>query len=198
MSPSPLIVYLHGFLSSPESKKARQTHQYIDSLGLSGLLRIPQLHAGPAATIEQLTALVAGHSRVAFIGSSLGGFYATCMAERLAAPAVLINPAIRPADYWQRYIGEHKNFHSDTRHTVTPEHVRELAELAPDRLAEPANYRAYLQVHDEVLDYRRALSLYGDAQCVVRSDGDHSYENFHLELPEAIQFLLSRIGHSVR
>lgn len=198
MSDALLIVYLHGFLSSPQSKKARQTLAYATSLGLADNLFIPQLDSSPLATINALQKRVAGHDKLAFIGSSLGGFYASCMAEHCRAPAVLINPAVRPHDYWQQYVGEHRNYHSDTLHSVTPEHVRELAELAPTEIGQPENYQVYLQKHDEVLDYRRALSLYGESHCIVHEDGDHSFENFHLELPQAIQFLLSRIGGSVR
>lgn len=198
MSVTPLVVYLHGFLSSPQSKKAQQTLTYFHALGLADNLLIPQLQGSPQATISALRKQVSGHDKLAFIGSSLGGFYATCMAEHCRAPAVLINPAVRPHDYWQQYVGEHRSYHSDEIHLVTPEYVRELEALAPTEVGQPENYQVYLQKHDEVLDYRRALSLYGESHCIVHEDGDHSFENFHLELPQAIQFLLSRIDCSVR
>lgn len=196
----PLLVYLHGFLSSPDSKKARQTRSYAESLGLGDNLLIPFLKEGPAATIARVKRLLKERapSRLAFIGSSLGGYYATVLAEYFSSPAVLINPAVRPGKYWRRYLGRHKNYHGREVHEVTAEHVRELEVLAPATLHQPENYLLFLQRGDEVLDYRQAVDLYGARQCIIRDTGSHSYEDFAVELPAVFEFLLSRIDHKVR
>lgn len=196
----PLLVYLHGFRSSPDSNKARITHQYAESRGLGGDLLMPYLREGPRASIRQLESLVAGRDsrRLGFFGSSLGGFYATVMAEKLGCPAVLINPAVRPSNYWHQYLGTFSNFYSGDTHQVTPEHVRELEELAPEELGDRQRYLVFLQRDDEVLNYRDALKLYGPERCVVRDTGSHAYEDFVEELPAAFDFLLSRITGKVR
>lgn len=196
----PVLVYLHGFRSSPDSSKARITHQYAESRGLGRDLLMPYLREGPKASIRQLDSLVAGRdpSRLAFFGSSLGGFYATVMAERLGCPAVLINPAVRPSTYWHQYLGKFSNFYSGDIHEVTPAHVRELEDLAPDELGDRERYLVFLQRDDEVLNYRDALKLYGPERCVVRHTGSHAYEDFVEELPAAFDFLLSRITGKVR
>jgi len=145
---------------------------------------------------EQLASV--DESTLAFIGSSLGGFYATSLAEHYRAQAVLINPAVHPQERWHKYQGTHRNYHTGEPVAVTPEHTRELEALAPAGLARPQNYLVFLQCHDEVLDYRKAVAFYGDSQCVLRKDGDHSYAQFQRELPRAFSFLLSRMRLKAR
>ena len=132
------------------------------------------------------------------MGSSLGGYYATCLAEEYDLPAVLINPAVRPFEFWQTHVGEHRNYHTDEIHRVTEDHIDELRQLDKSPLSRPENFRVYLQTGDETLDYRQAVSKFGEAHCIVRENGNHSFENYVSELPAMFDFLLSRIGHSAR
>lgn len=200
MSSDPRIIYLHGFLSSPRSTKALQAAAYACETGLGDALMIPFLNQSPEDNLASLEALASEEPTrpLAVLGSSLGGFYATCLAERYRAPAVLINPAVRPHEYWRDYLGTHRNFHVDETYTVSEAHVRQLAAMCPLAPREPENYLVFLQRRDEVLDYRRAQEYYGEARCVVRDDGDHAYAEFASELTEAFAFLLSRIGRDVR
>ena len=73
------ILYLHGFLSAPQSSKARQTVAYCGAKGMSDRIHVPFLKHGPAATMAELTALIdpLPQANLGLIGSSLGGFYAT-------------------------------------------------------------------------------------------------------------------------
>ncbi|HQR75553.1 MAG TPA: YqiA/YcfP family alpha/beta fold hydrolase, partial [Burkholderiaceae bacterium] len=102
-----MIVYLHGFRSSPASRKATMLRQAMASRGRSGEFLCPALPASPARAVEQVEALVRGvvPDRLALIGSSLGGYYATWLAERIGCRAVLLNPAIRPQDDLAKYLG---------------------------------------------------------------------------------------------
>ena len=195
MSREPFYLYLHGFLSSPLSKKAQQTIQYCRQFGQESHILVPTLSSGPADTIEELGAIVeAQQSRaVALLGSSLGGFYATCLAEEYNLPVVLINPAVRPADYWETHLGEHKNYYSDEVYTVTEQHIEELRLLDNASISNPDNFWVLLQKGDETMDYRRAVEKYGESHCLVREDGSHSYDNYEAELPAIFDFLLSRI-----
>jgi hypothetical protein len=196
--PGLTLLYLHGFLSSPASEKACQTRRYAETLdGVTDIL-IPELKSGPGETVAQLQDLLAGRDTdcLGLIGSSLGGFYATVLAERFNVPAVLINPAVQPAQYWQDYLGEHRNFHSGEIHEVTRDHIRQLQEMDPPAIDRPEKYRVYLQRHDEVLDHRQALRRYGEPQCLLREDGDHAYAGFDRELPAVFEFLLQAISRN--
>ncbi len=194
------ILYLHGFLSSPQSKKAQQTLDYCQSLGIGDQLLIPEMLDGPAETIRQLKKTMAGLplSRLGVIGSSLGGYYATWLSEEFNLPAVLINPAVRPFELWEDHLGEHRNYYSDHIHVVTRDHIDELKALNRDPLCYPEQFMVMLQEGDEVLDYREAAEKFADSTLVIHENGDHSYQEYGAELPVVIEFLLSRIALSAR
>lgn len=190
------MLYLHGFLSSPQSLKARQTLSYCVDNGLGENITIPQLSHGPAETIAQLHALIGeiGPEHMVLMGSSLGGYYATYLSEFYQAPAVLINPAARPYELWESHLGENRNYYSDEIHVVTREHIGELRQIDVISLSHPKNFKVFLQTGDETLDYRQALEKYGVGQCVVHENGSHSYDDFERELPVMFDFFLSRIS----
>ncbi len=194
------ILYLHGFLSSPQSKKAQQTLRYCQSLGIADRLLIPSMLDGPAETIEQLEDLIDGIPlhQLGVIGSSLGGYYATWIAEEFGVPAVLINPAVRPFELWEDHLGEHKNYYSDHIHVVTRDHIAELKSLDRHPLKYPEQFMVMLQTGDEVLDYRDAEEKFQDSRLLIHENGDHSYQQYDAELPVVIEFLLSRIDRSAR
>jgi len=196
----PLLLYLHGFLSSPQSQKAQQTIKYCQQIGFENFIKVPRLSGGPAEIIAMINSLLEAQDKgkLMFIGSSLGGFYATYLAEIYQAPAVLINPAVRPFEYWEKHVGEHKSHYSDDVHVVTKSHIDELRNLFIKELTKPDNIMALIQSGDETLDYRLAVEKFKKAHCIVRENGNHSYENYMSELPMIIEFLLSRIGHIER
>lgn len=195
MPRSTTLLYLHGFLSSPQSHKAQLTCGYCEQTRCVDRVIVPTLNWGPYAAIKQLHAIMAtaDDQNVVLIGSSLGGFYATCIAEHYGLPAALVNPATSPFDRWQEYIGEHKNFYSDTLITVTSKHVGELESLEVPRLSQPQNYLLLVEEGDETLDYRKAVSKYAESSQIVHTGGNHSYENYAADLPVIFDFLLSRI-----
>ena len=88
----PSLLYIHGFNSSPSSHKARQLGVLMQRLGLADRLRVPALHHHPRLAIGQLEDAIAELGRPVLVGSSLGGYYATHLAERHGLSAVLINP----------------------------------------------------------------------------------------------------------
>jgi predicted esterase YcpF (UPF0227 family) len=190
------VLYLHGFLSSVQSLKAQQTSAYCSEIGLRENITIPQMSHGPAETIAQLHALIDenGAGNLVLMGSSLGGYYATYLSEFYQAPAVLINPAVRPYELWESRLGENRNYHSGEIHVVTREHIEELRQIDVPMLSKPKNFKVFLQTSDETLDYRQALEKFGAGQCVVHENGSHSYDDFEHELPDMFDFFLSRIG----
>ena len=194
------ILYLHGFLSSPQSQKARQTVAYCEQHGLADRLHVPSLNNGPADTIAELKQLVEGLplNSLSVIGSSLGGFYATWLAEKYNLPAALINPAVRPFDLWEDYLGEHKNYYNDHIHVVTREHISELLAIDCSPINRPENFLVLLQQGDEVLNYQDAAEKFCRSRRIIHEGGDHSYQDYDAELPVIIDFFLSRIGQSAR
>jgi hypothetical protein len=182
------------------SKKAQQTIEFCNRSERGSQICVPEIKNGPVDTIKELRTIIDVHKGmdIMLIGSSLGGFYATFLSEEYDLPAVLINPAVRPFDACESLLGEHRNYYSDTIHSVTEEHLDELLQLERSPLMNPDNFWVLVQTGDEVLDYRLAVEKYGEKNCLVREKGSHSYDNFEGELPAVFEFLLSSIGQSVR
>ncbi|MEZ7830291.1 MAG: YqiA/YcfP family alpha/beta fold hydrolase [Gammaproteobacteria bacterium] len=200
MSVQPHVLYLHGFLSSPQSLKAQQTLAYCLEIGLGETIAIPLMNHGPAETIAQLHALIDENDtdQLVLMGSSLGGYYATYLSEFYQAPAVLINPAVRPYELWESHLGENRNYYSDEVHVVTRAHIEQLKQIDVPVLSKAKNFKVFLQKGDATLDYRQALEKFGAGQCVVHEKGSHSYDDFEQEMPVMFDFFLSRIGENKR
>jgi len=192
------VIYLHGFLSSPQSKKAQQTIKYCNKNGLDDRLLVPELNNGPVETMNEIQQCIDSMkgANIGLIGSSLGGYYATCLAEANNLKAVLINPAVLPYRHWGDYIGEHQNYYSDKIHHVTKEHVKELEELDVEDLQFPHNYMLLAQTADEVLDYRLAEARYREGTCIIQEGGNHSFENYAFFLPVMFDFLAIKFNDS--
>jgi len=187
------LVYIHGFNSSPLSHKARQTADYFARAGLADCLAVPELPHEPARAIEDLCAIIENRSQpVALIGSSLGGYYATWLAEHYGLRAALINPAVRPAELWQSHLGPNQNFYSGRRYEITAEHVEQLRQLDVPVLRQPENLMLLVQTGDETLDYRLAVDKYKSSVSIIQPGGNHSFVNFELMLPDIIRFLSAR------
>ena len=123
------------------------------------------------------------------VGSSLGGFYATVVAERVGCRAVLLNPAVDPARDLARYIGEISAWHSNERFQFRAEFVDELRGLAPPALTEPDRYLAILAKGDELLDWREMNARYAGCHVRLLEGSDHALSDFELHLPELLRFL---------
>jgi len=184
-----MIAYLHGFNSSPRSHKAQLLGRYLAGRGLAAHYACPALPplAGEAiAVIESLMARHAG-APFCFVGSSLGGHYAAHLAEKHAAKAVLINPAIDPHAGLRACLGEQKNLHTGEPYQLTEAHLRAWQALRVARIT-PSRYLLLVETGDEVLDYRKAVERYRGAEQVVIQGGDHSLQSFAQHLPRILGF----------
>jgi predicted esterase YcpF (UPF0227 family) len=187
------LVYLHGFISSPLSKKAVMLGDYIANVAGGIDYRVPELHHRPARAIEQaaLACKGAAATDLTLIGSSLGGFYATVLAERLGCRAALLNPAVHPHRHFDKYLGPQKNLYTGEAFVLTREHVEELAAMQPARITRPERYWLFVETGDVVLDYRDAVAFYeGALQTVVRG-GDHALVSFPEQVPELVEWARS-------
>ena len=183
-----MIVYLHGFCSSPASAKARQLGEYLTGLGRAAEFRCPTLPPDPTQAIAEIEATLAGlPSPATLVGSSLGGFYASCFAERHDLSAVLINPALPAHLETVPLIGEHRNFHSGEAFTFTTAHQQALLAMAPQGLT-ASRYLLLVEEGDEVLDARVTTAAFAGARQFVLPGGDHSFTRFAEFLPTIVGY----------
>ena len=184
------LVYLHGFRSSPASIKATRLRELVDALPAPPQLHVPALHHRPSIAVQSVIDWVERHAGgdVAFIGSSLGGFYATCLAERFGARAVMINPAVRPYQALASSLGQQTNLYTGEAFEVTPQHMDELRAMAVMRITRPDRYFLLVETDDEVLDYREAVAFYAGAWQYVRGGGDHAFQDYEQQMPAILRF----------
>ncbi|MBT9502036.1 MAG: esterase [Burkholderiaceae bacterium] len=186
------LLYLHGFRSSPRSAKAQRMARWVREQRPELQWACPQLPPSPAEALQLIRELVADWPRehMAVMGSSLGGFYATVLAEELGCPAVLLNPAVDPARDLSRHIGEQTAWHDPSEHFFfRPEFVDELRALTPPALTRPERYFAVIAKGDEVLDWREMWSRYQQCQVLLLEGSDHGLTNFEDQLPSVLNFL---------
>ncbi len=182
------ILYIHGLNSSPASHKASQLIRAMAQLGLEKQLRVPALHHHPRQAMAQLQALVSELGNPVLVGSSLGGYYATYLAEQHGFKALLINPAVQPHSRFDGYLGPQKNYYSDETWDLTEDHVHALAELEVPPPRDPARYQVWLQAGDETLDYRDAERYYRGCALRLQAGGDHGFQGFAQRLPMLFAF----------
>ena len=182
------ILYIHGFNSAPESKKATQLSSLMQRIGCSDQLRVPALHHHPREAIAQLQAAISDLGRPLLVGSSLGGYYATWLAEQHGLKALLVNPAVSPHRMFDGYLGTQTNLYSGQTWELTHDHVTALAELEVAAPQDPERYQVWLQTADETLDYRLAEKYYKACALRIQAGGDHSYQGFAQQLPALLNF----------
>ena len=190
------LLYLHGFRSSPLSTKAQQMAALVNERHPAVHWWCPQLPASPQAALQMVFDEIAGwpqqagYQRMAVIGSSLGGFYATAVAERSGCRAVLLNPAVEPARDLADYIGEQTTWQNPDEHFFfEPRFVDELKTRHAGPLKAPENYFAVIAKGDEVLDWREMTARYAGARIRLLEGGDHALSDFDTHVPEILEFL---------
>ncbi|MBE7426154.1 MAG: esterase [Ideonella sp.] len=186
------IVYLHGFRSSPQSFKARMLHAWLQQHAPSVTWWCPQLPPSPRDAWQLMTDGTRDWpvSSMAVLGSSLGGFYATALAEQLGCRAVVLNPAVDPARDLVRHVGGQTAYHDPAVHfEFKPEYIDELRALRPPRLAHPQHYAAVIAQGDELLDWREMSARYAGASILLLEGSDHALSGFEQQMPFVLGFL---------
>jgi len=180
-----MLIYIHGFNSSPASFKAQLLKSRVEALG--GKFTAPALARSPAQAAAQLDALAARNPGAVLVGSSLGGYYATWLAEKHDLAAVLLNPAVRPYDLLAGHVGRQRNFHTGEEYEFTREHVAELRALEVPAVT-PSRYLLIAATGDETLDYRSAVERYRGCRQVVIQGGDHGFSDFERYTDAVLEF----------
>lgn len=193
-----MILYLHGFRSSPQSTKASLVARAIQEAGRADDWRCPQLPASPRRAFELCNHLIEQQvaqgmdpqRELVILGSSLGGYYATCLAEAWQCRALLFNPVVHAARDLALQVGEHTMWNSDDRFHFLPEYVDELAEMAVGRPAHPERYYLLAAKGDEVLDWREMVDWYQGCELRLLEGSDHGISDFEQWLPEVLERVL--------
>lgn len=175
-----MILYLHGFRSSPDSYKARLMREHMQELGRGDEIVCPDLSPSPALAIRQAETILAGYDAkdISVIGSSLGGYYATWLAEKYACKAILLNPAVKPPRDLESYVGVTTYYHSDRVFEFKAEYVDELRAFAMDKITRPERYFLIAATGDEVLDWREMVAHYPGVKQFVIEGSDHGIGEF--------------------
>lgn len=187
-----MILYLHGFRSSPRSIKAQQLAKRLEERGLGGSYLCPQLPVSPKAAARVIAdiALDPKAPPLAIIGSSLGGYYATWIAEQVDCRVVLLNPAINPDRDLAHHLGVQPVYHSDEQVEVKPEYLGELQELFAGPVTRPERYLLVAATGDEVLDWHEMVARYPDSVHTVIEGSDHGLSDFETIIDDVIDFAL--------
>ena len=190
--PTTHLLYLHGFRSSPLSFKAQRMAAAVRARHPGVTWWCPQLPPSPRQAMAMAwdTVRLWPRDGMAVVGSSLGGFYATWIAQQTGCRAVLLNPAVDPARDLRAYIGEQTAWHDpDERFEVKPEFMDELRALQCGPPAHPERIFAVVAKGDEVLDWREMAGRYPGSRIKLLEGGDHALSDFDDHIGEVLAFL---------
>lgn len=188
------VLFVHGFNSSPLSKKALLTKKYIKQYYPEVKFHCPQLATTPKNAIKQLEEYfeASSNEKWGLIGSSLGGYFSTYLSEIYNVKAVLINPAIKPYKLLAGFVGEQINPYTEEVYRVENSYLDDLIDLDRQKIVKN-NYMVMVQTGDEVLDYQQAVDKFHDSLLIVQSGGNHSFINYENMLPQITKFLQLKI-----
>lgn len=149
MTDNLLYLYLHGFASGPQSRKAQFFRQKFAAAGIA--VEIPALdeddfeHLTITRQLDLMTRIIAGRP-VVLIGSSMGGYLAALYASR--HPEVnrmlLLAPAFGFGERWNEVFGAEQvaewrtRGYADVFHYSAGEPRRLASDLLHDSLTHPA------------------------------------------------------------
>jgi len=189
-----LLVYLHGFRSSPRSSKAVMTGEAIKVLSTADNpieWYCPQLMASPKQSMDMVEQQIkySKADHLVVIGSSLGGFYANYLAEKFDCKAVALNPAVRAARELAPHVGMMTTYDSDEPFDFRPEYIDELKALQIERISNPSRYFLIAAKGDELLDWKEMTQFYLGAQQLILEGSDHGIADYADHLPKVMEFI---------
>lgn len=183
-----MIVYIHGFNSSPASFKARLLNEALRKLGREHEFVAPKLPPDPDRAIDVLETAIAPGSRPCLVGSSLGGYYAIWLAEKFGLRAALVNPSVRPYETLAAYLGTQQNLYTGERYEFTHAHVTALRRLEVEPITRPERYLLLVGTADEVLDYRQATAKFAGVRRIVVEGENHAFRGFGAQIDTVLAF----------
>jgi predicted esterase YcpF (UPF0227 family) len=191
---STLVVYLHGFRSSPRSSKAVLTGGAVKALSTAVNpieWYCPQLLASPKASMAMVIQHIeaSSHDHLVVIGSSLGGYYTNYLAEKFGCKAVALNPAVRAPKELAPHVGMLTSYDTDEPYDFRPEYIDELRSLQVEVISNPGRYFLIAAKGDELLDWQEMVDFYKGAEQLVLEGGDHGISDYPNHLPKVLNFI---------
>ena len=184
------VLYFHGFASSSDSNKANVFKKYISSLNKSIRVIVPDLNNNFKDAVEEINQLIKTNQKpFAFVGSSLGGYYAAYFSSLNKAKAVLINPATPPLKGFDMYLGKNTNYSTGEKFTLTKEDIQFLRSISFKSYDNHKNTIVLVESGDEVLNYIDAYSYFKGSHVEIEFGGNHSYESLEKNLEKIRYFL---------
>jgi len=189
-----LVVYLHGFRSSPRSSKAVLTGESVKALSTvnqSFEWYCPQLLASPKASMDMVIERIEAstYDRLVIMGSSLGGYYANYLAEKYGCKAVALNPAVRAPRELAQHVGMLTAYDTNEPYDFRPEYIQELSDLQVDAITNPGRYFLMAAKGDELLDWKEMVDFYKGAEQLVLEGSDHGIAEYPEHLPKVLEFI---------
>ena len=187
---SKTILYFHGFASSSNSNKAKILKKYISRNYKNAEIIIPDIDNNFKLAVNQIHDLIdnAKHP-IVFIGSSLGGYYASYFSSKFKTKSVLINPAIPPLKDFEMYLGENENYSTGEKFIITPEDIRYIRKMSYKKYSNAENTYVLLESGDEVLNYKETTKYFSGSYLDIIYGGSHSYESLDEKLKNIVNFI---------
>ena len=184
------IFYFHGFASSANSTKAEAFNDFIKKKFTNIHLYIPNIDNSIEKSFIQLEDLVEENKgdRL-FIGSSLGGFYASYFAEKFDSKAVLINPASNPYVGMEMYLGKNTNYSTNEEFYLTKKDLEILKLNNVSKIKSPSNYLVLIETGDDVIPFKYTLDFYSGCNFCIVNGGSHSFDSFKEKLEIISKFM---------
>jgi len=186
-----VVLSLHGFHSSPNSLKARQLAEHIKQHHPDITFLCPQLPCLPDQMWQLIESIFARHKEdtIGVVGSSLGGYLATKIAEQYQSKVIIVNPAVTPYLLLQAYEGEQTHPYTGETYLIDNRFMENMKVLDVKKISAPQHCWVLLQQDDEVLDYQQALSKYQGCKISCETGGNHSFIGFDRYIADIITFL---------
>lgn len=184
------ILYFHGFKSSSDSTKAKDLHKFISRRTRNTILITPNIHDNFHDAHDQIINLIESNQpNIFFMGSSLGGYYASFFSQKYNKKAVLINPAIPPLKDFEMHLGKNKNYSNGNKFIITKNDINYIRSLSYKKILKPKNLMILLESGDEILNYNDASSYFSGSHIDILYGGDHSYSSFKEKFNKIQDFL---------
>jgi len=184
------ILYFHGFKSSSKSSKAQSLKNFIAKNTKNTKIIIPDLDDNFQNAHNQIEELIRlSGSNIVFMGSSLGGYYASYFSQKLKKKAVLINPAVHPLKDFEVHLGENENYSSGNKFNISSKEISFIRTLSYKKLPIPNDLLILLESGDEILKYNKSASYFSGAYIDIAFGGNHSYSSFKSKFHKIQKFL---------
>ena len=184
------ILYFHGFKSSSDSTKAKDLHKFISRRTRNTILITPNIHDNFHDAHDQIINLIESNQpNIFFMGSSLGGYYASFFSQKYNKKAVLINPAIPPLKDFEMHLGKNKNYSNGNKFIITKNDIDYIRSLSYKKILKPKKLMILLESGDEILNYNDTSSYFSGSHIDILYGGDHSYSSFKEKFNKIQDFL---------